>query len=504
MTVVVGGGITGLVAAYDLARAGVPTTLVEETDRLGGKIQTARIDGFLIEAGPDSFIRYPPDAVDLASELGLENALIRPSEPRAVHVLANGRLVRLPEGMGLGLPSRLGPLLSTDMFSLREKLRMGLDVVLPRGPLEGDIALGTLLRRRLGDPLVDRLAGPLLGGVYRTPIDELSLLAVAPRLRDAERDHRSLLLATLASRKTAATGEGESPFVTLAGGVGQLVDALVAELHRSDLVSVRMESTVVSLERREHGADVLLAGGETLRADAVVIAAPGPVSARLLEHPAPAAAEHIRSIPHSSAAVVSLAYDAGQFGSEFASHGFLVADGEQLAIDACTVSSRKWPGRAPQGKVLLRVFLGARRPSLLSATDAALVDAAHHDLAGVLGISGDPLLADVMRWHDCMPQYTVGHLDRVAAALSPLDGTPFVLAGAAYRGAGLPSCIAQGRSAAARAREVLEAGSVHGRGAGDRRSPAAAPGYGRSATAISSVATSDEISNSKDRKERLR
>ncbi len=472
--VVVGGGITGLVAAYELARAGVPTTLVEEADRLGGKIQTARIDGFLIESGPDSFIRYRPDAMALVQELGLEHALLPPSEPRTVHVRAHGRLVRLPEGMGFGLPSRLGPLLATEMFSWREKLRMGLDVALPRGPLEGDIGIGALLRRRLGDALVDRLAGPLLGGVYGTPIDELSLLAVAPHLRDAERAHRSLLLATLASQRSSVTRGRESPSVTLEGGVGQLVGALVEELGRSDCVSVRTGSEVVSVDRRQGGVDVLLAVGEVIRADAVVLAVPGPVAARLLQRPAPAAAEHVRSIPHGSTAVVSLGYGVGQLAAELATHGFLVAYGEPLVIDACTVSSLKWAGRAPCDTVLLRVFLGGRHSRFLAQEDAALARAAHHDLAGVLGISGQPLLAHVTRWHNCMPRYTIGHRDRAAAAHSSLDGTPFVLAGAAYRGAGLPDCIAQGRSAAVRARAVLEAVPVRPRGAGDRPSPAIA------------------------------
>lgn len=486
--VVVGGGITGLVAAYDLARAGVPTTLLEQTDRLGGKIQSTWIDGFLIESGPDCFVRYRREAVELVRELGLEHALRAPLEPRTVHVLANGRLVRLPEGMGLGLPTRLGPLLRTDMFSLREKLRMGLDVILPRGPLEGDIAIGTLLRRRLGNALVDRLAGPLLGGVYRTPIDELSLLAVAPRLRDAERDHRSLLLATFASQRTAEPGGGGSPFVTLAEGVGQLVDALVEELRASDHVRVRLGSTVVELERREDGADVVLDDGEAIRADAVVLTAPGPVSARLLKGFAPAAAKDVGSIPHGSTAVVSLAYKAEQFGSEVSSHGFLVGHGEPLAIDACTVSSLKWAGRAPRGTVLLRVFLGARRPRLLAAADDALVHAAHRDLAGVLGLAGDPLLTHVTRWHDCMPQYTVGHLDRVAAALSSLDGTPFVLAGAPFRGGGLPDCIAQGRSAAVRARAVFEAGRASRQGVGDPQGATAVAGYGLTAASMRVVA----------------
>ena len=496
--VVVGGGITGLVAAYDLARAGVPTTLVEETDRLGGKIQTTRIDGFLIESGPDSFVSFRPGAVGLARELGLEHALVRPLEPRVVHVLAKGRLLRLPEGMGLGLPTKLRPLVTTDMFSVRDKLRMGLDVVLPRGPLDGDVAVGTLLRRRLGDALVDRLAGPLLGGVYGTPIDELSLLAVVPRLRDAERDHRSLLLATLESQRTAANGGGGSPFVSLAEGIGQLVDALVAELHGSDRVTLRMGSTVASLDRREHGADVVLDDGETLRADAVVLATPGPVAARLLQRPAAAAAEHVESIRHGSTAVVSLAYRSDQFESDLSSHGFLVAHGEPLSIDACTFSSLKWPGRAPLGTVLLRVFLGARRPQLLAAADGALARTAHHDLAGVLGIRGDPLLTHVTRWRDCMPQYTVGHLDRVTAAFSSLDGTSFMLAGAAYRGAGLPDCIAEGRAAAARARAAYETRRSPGSDARPRHFAPTTAHYGLPAAAIG-VAADDRGPN--DRKD---
>ncbi|HSG84869.1 MAG TPA: protoporphyrinogen oxidase, partial [Candidatus Limnocylindrales bacterium] len=199
MTVlVVGGGITGLTAAHALGAAGLPTVLVEATDRLGGKVRTERTDGFLVETGPDSFISYRPAALELARELGLADAIIRPTEPRTVTVRIGGRFVRLPDGMGLVLPTRMRPFVTTRMFSPLEKARMGLDLVLPRR-LDGvDVAVGPFLRRRLGGALVDRLAGPLIGGVYGTPIDELSLDAVVPQLRGAEREHRSLLLASLA------------------------------------------------------------------------------------------------------------------------------------------------------------------------------------------------------------------------------------------------------------------------------------------------------------------
>ena len=215
---VVGGGITGLSAAHELGQAGIPTVLLEATDRLGGKARTETLDGFLIETGPDSFVSYRPAGIELCRELGLEGSIVGPNEPRSVHVRSGGRFVRLPEGMGLVLPTRIGPFITTPMFSPAEKLRMGLDLLLPRDRNRGDIGVGPFLRRRFGDALVRRLAGPLIGGVYGTPIDTLSLDAVVPQLREAERAHRSILLASLAQgrarqadsgAKTSVSGTGE-------------------------------------------------------------------------------------------------------------------------------------------------------------------------------------------------------------------------------------------------------------------------------------------------------
>ena len=215
MTVlVVGGGITGLASAYALGRAGITTLLIEGSRRLGGKIRTEEVDGFVIEHGPDSFVSYRPAGVQLCRELGLGDAVIRPQEPRTVFIRTDGRFRRFPEGMGLVLPTRFRPFMSSDLFSPLQKARMGLDLVLPRDGSQGDVAVGPFLRRRLGDALVDRLAGPLIGGVYGTPIDELSLDAVVPQLRESERRHRSLLLAALSdarARKRAATGAKPVP-----------------------------------------------------------------------------------------------------------------------------------------------------------------------------------------------------------------------------------------------------------------------------------------------------
>jgi oxygen-dependent protoporphyrinogen oxidase len=460
MTVlVVGGGITGLTAAYTLGRAGIPTTLVEAADRLGGKVRTESIDGFLVESGPDSFVSYRPAALELARELGLGEALIGPTQPRTVWIRSRGRFVQLPEAMGLVLPTRLGPFITTAMFSPLEKLRIGMDLVLPRDGLDRDVSVGAFLRRRLGGVLVDRLAGPLLGGVYATPIDELSLMAVVPQLRDAERRHRSLLLASLASGRAAKVGGSGSPFVTLAGGMGQLSGALVEAIERSRGVDVRMHSTAVALEGRRGGFDVRLATGELLRPEAVVLASPGPATAGLLDAIAPIAAAHVRSITHGSTAVVSLGYRLDQFSKPPAGHGFLVAKGEPLAIDACTLSSLKWAGRAPDGTVLLRVFIGSHSPAVLAGSDAELVALGKRDLALMMGVHGAPILARVARSMGQMPKYTVGHLERVAGASAALAGLPnLTIAGAAFRGVGVPHCVAQGRAAAAQVAQALSGG----------------------------------------------
>ena len=456
--VVVGGGITGLSAAYALGRAGVPTTLVEASVRLGGKVRTERVDGFLVESGPDSFIAYRPAALELCRELGLGDAIIRPADPRVVNIRAGGTFARLPDGIGLVLPTRLRPLVTTAMFSPLEKVRMGLDLILPRAKGDGDVAVGPFLRRRLGGALVERLAGPLIGGVYGTSIDELSLDAVVPQLREAEREHRSLLLASLAqgrARKRSGAAGG-SPFVTLAGGLGQLTDALGAALEASPSVIVRTGTKVAGLERKGAGFTIRLTGGERLHGDAVVLTGPAQVSAGLLEALAPSAADLLRSIPHGSTGVVSLGYRADQFPEPLVGHGFLVADGEPLSISACTWSSLKWAGRAPDGMVLLRAFIGSNAERLLAGPDAEVAAAARRDLTLTMGVRGDPVMTRVARWPAAMPHYTVGHLERVAAAFESLAGTPnLVLAGAAYHGVGLPDCIAQGRAAAAQVQRVL-------------------------------------------------
>ena len=464
--VVIGGGITGLAAAQSLGRAGIPTLLLEASERLGGKVRTERVDGFVIDHGPDSFVTYRPAAVRLATDLGLADRIVRPLEPRAVFIRTRGRLRRLPDGMGLALPTRLRPFVTTDLFTPIDKLRMALDLVLPRERRAGDLGVGPFLERRLGRALVDRLAGPLIGGVYGTPIDELSLDAVVPALRASERKHRSLLLASLAEgRARAATSRGEpasvetrpspaSPFVAMAGGTGELVDALAAALRAMPGMEVRTGVPVTGVDAERAGALVRLRGGEAIRAEAVIVATEGPVAAELLAGASPNAARAIRSIRQSTTTIVNLAYRADQLSSGVMGHGFLVADDEQLGISACTITSAKWANRAPEGTLLARAFvrsgLATAGDGAAPVDDAALVALAHRDVAATLGIRGVPVLTRIARFPRVMPQYTVGHLERVAMVENALAAAPAIrLAGASYRGAGLPDCIAQGEAAAA-------------------------------------------------------
>lgn len=441
---VVGGGIAGLAAAHAFARAGLDVALVEAAPRLGGKIATERGDGFIIERGPDSFLTARPAALALCREVGLGAEIVAPLEPHDVFVWHGGRLVRVPEGTGLGIPTRVRPFATSGLFSPREKLRAALELVVPsRRDDTPDESIGAFLRRRFGDAVVDRLAGPLISGVYGAGIDELSLLALMPRLREAEQRYGSLVRAGLAARRAAGPASGPL-LVTLARGMGALVDAIVARLS----ADVRLGAGVASLERAGTRYVARLDDGDRIAADVVVVACPAPAAARALADLVPLASAALGTLTYRGTAAVSLAYAASQLPAPLAGHGFVVPEGA-LAIAACTWSSAKWPGRAPTGAVLVRATVRDER--LLAAPDDAVVDAAHDAVARAMGIVGRPALARVARWAGAMPRYTVGHLDRIAAAECALAAHPgLALAGAAYRGSGLPDCIAQGEAAAAR------------------------------------------------------
>ena len=452
---VVGGGISGLVAARALARDGVSVTLVEAGPRLGGKVSTERIDGFVVEGGPDSFLASRPAAVALARELGLGDELVGTKDPRAVFIRHRGRLVPMPEGVGLVLPTRAMPFARTRLFSLREKLRMAKDLAWPRTLPDEDVAVGAFLRERLGSPLVERLAGPLVGGVYGTPIDELSLDAIIPTLRTAERDHRSLLLAGLADGRKMRAAIAARPadakslgaFVSLAAGMDTLTDAIVASL--GDLgADVRTGLGVRTLLRAGTSIAARFTDGTLERFDAVVLAVAAPVAATLLADEVPGASSALDQIPHGTSTVVTLAYPRERVAHGLVGHGYLVPAAEGGAISASTWSSEKWSGRAPEDAVLLRMFVRVEG-TWTSLPDEDLVAAARADAERTLGITGEPLVVRVARWSGSMPRYTVGHLRRVAAIDDAMTAWPsVVLAGASYRGVGLPDCVTGALAAA--------------------------------------------------------
>lgn len=472
--VILGGGITGLAAAYALLTdkrwrdLGFACTIVERDSRLGGKVQTEHVEGCLVETGPDSFLATKPWAADLCRALGLGDRLIGTLPGRAVYVASRGRLHPLPQGLMVGVPTRMRPMVGTSLLTPSEKARLALDLVLPRRPAGGDESMGSFIGRRLGRAAVDRLAGPLLSGIYAGDVDALSVVATFPQLRQWETEHRSVILAALRHRRSApAGGRAANPmFLGLAGGLRELIDALVTALRDATIMTGQ---PVVRVDR--HARDgtkspdqpgsyvVHLGDGRSLEATALLFTTPTFVTADLLAPLAPGATPLLRAIPYASTAAVTLAYQRAQVSHPLDGHGFVVARGEPLAITACTWVSSKWPHRAPPGIALLRCYLGsAGRDAIVEEDDERLVAAARVDLATTMGIQAVPLFTHVARWRRAMPQYLPGHLDRLEAIDAEVRHLPPVaLAGAGYRGIGLPDCIRQGTEAARRLVDTLGA-----------------------------------------------
>jgi oxygen-dependent protoporphyrinogen oxidase len=422
-------------------------------------IRTDRVSGFLLEGGPDSILAQKPEGVALCRELGLGESLVPTSVPRTVYVLRRGRLHSLPEGV-LGIPSRIGPFLRTGLFSWRGKLRMALDLVVPRGGGEGDESIASFLRRRLGQEAVDRLGQPLMAGIHSGDPERLSLRATFPRLDELEARHRSLLRGFRAAARAApgppaaATGFG-SALVSLGDGLGALVEALVAKLPPA---SLRPGVAVASVTRSGAGFSLRMADGATVAAPAVILAAPAPHAALMLAGLDRELADLLAAISFVSTAAVFLGYRRADVGHPLDGHGVMVPWTEGRRTNACTFFSSKFPGRAPAGHVLLRGFLGsARDPDVLRSSDAELAQIVREELGPLLGLRGEPVLARVYRWPLGTPQMEVGHLARMARIEARLaTGPGLLLAGAGLRGTGLPDCIADGRTAAAMTRAFLK------------------------------------------------
>ena len=464
--VVIGGGISGLAAAHRIlerSRAknlSPEILLIEASSRLGGIIKTERHERFLLEAGPDAFLSEKPEAVELAQTLGIADRLIETrGENRRSFIVRNGRLHPVPEGFQLLAPGRFWPFLTSRIFSLRGKARMALDLILPRrAEMNGasDESLAQFVRRRLGQEALERVAQPMVGGIYTADPEALSLRATMPRFLDMEREHRSLILAMWRARKTSeasrsqkSSGARYNLFLSFDEGMQTLVDAIAGELpHASVRLNTKAESLIFDEQANQWLVQV--STGEQIVADALCLALPSYSAAALLRETDALLARELEGIAYASSATVNMAFRREDIPHPLDGFGFVVPFVERRSIIACSFSSVKFEGRAPEGFVSLRAFLGgALQPEIYALDENEMLAATRCDLRDLLGIEREPLLSLVQKWPRSMAQYHLGHLERVERINQHLKRFPRLkLAGNAYNGAGIPDCIRSGWKAA--------------------------------------------------------
>jgi protoporphyrinogen/coproporphyrinogen III oxidase len=447
--VVIGAGIAGLAAAYELGRRDIRVRLLEAAPRVGGVILTERFDGWVVDAGPDSLLVQKPAGVALCRELGIADRLMSTLEPRTAYVLRDGHLHEIPEGSFLGFPIRASALVKSSLFTWAGKLRMAAEMVVPRGPDGDDESIAAFVRRRFGAEAAEYLAEPLLAGIHAGDAERLSVRALFPRLVHAEQQTGSVIRSFRALRMKPSP---QGAFVSLPGGIGELVDTLVTVL-RPGTIACSARATHL---RREATYVVESAAG-TFRARAVVLAVPAYAAASLLRGLDTTLAGLCDSVPYASTATVAFGYRREQIRHPMRGSGFVVPRVEPSPLLAATWVSSKWPGRAPRDCALLRAFLGGGRdPVRLDQSDDELTTIARRALEDALDINGEPLFGRLFRWSRHTPQYEVGHLERLAAIEQRVRSIPgMFLTGSGFRAAGIPDCIADAREVAAAAAQHI-------------------------------------------------
>ncbi|HUG14665.1 MAG TPA: protoporphyrinogen oxidase [Thermomicrobiales bacterium] len=442
---VVGGGIAGLTAAHTLRELGADVTLFEASDRLGGKIHTERVGELLIDSGPDSFLSSKPAALQLVERLGLLDSVVDTlPDGGGTFILRDGRLLPLPEGLTLLVPADFTQIARSPLLSPIGKARMALDLLIPPRYDDADESISSFVRRRVGNQAFERMAEPLLSGIYAGDADALSLLSTFPRLRDIEREHRGVIRGAISQKRQARsrpTGNGpkRTPFVSLRGGLGELIDALAARL---DPASVFLNAPVTRISRSSSGFEIE-ANGTTAAVDAILLAVPAPSASIALEQLDGEVAYALAGIAYVSSATVSLAFDARDVAGKQVGRGFVIPRAEGRTLTAVTWTSNKFGGRAPPGIALLRAFVGrAGNESPAFLPDDELIARACSELAVILDITAEPIVSRVYRWPNALPQYNLGHQERLARIDERIERLPGVaLTGAAYRGIGIPDCI---------------------------------------------------------------
>ncbi|GGJ92101.1 protoporphyrinogen oxidase [Lentibacillus kapialis] len=452
---IAGGGITGLSAAYYLQKEinekDLPyeVKLVEAGNRLGGKIKTTRRNGFVIEQGPDSFLSRKQPGIKLVRELGLSDQLVRNGTGQS-YVLVHNKLHKIPKGSYMGVPVNVRPFLSSGIFSATGKLRAGMDLVLSKGKT-GDQSLGGFFRRRFGNELVENLIEPLLSGIYAGDLDDMSIMATFPNFYQLEQKHRSLLKGlqkTMPDKKSQgkSTGKKQGMFYSFENGMETLVESLEETL--GDIVS--LGAGIDHVEKKEHGYHVLLSNGEVYKADAVVMATPHDTLPKLFSQYD--IFDELRDIPATSVANVTMAFDASAIKQDIDGTGFVVSRNSDFRITACTWTHKKWPNAAPEGKALVRCYVGGRSDqSVVDLSDDEITDIVQNDLSKTMSITAEPEFSVISRWKNAMPQYAVGHTERIANVRQNMQQKlpGIFLAGSSYEGVGIPDCISQGEKAVA-------------------------------------------------------
>ncbi|UKS27709.1 protoporphyrinogen oxidase [Paenibacillus sp. HWE-109] len=466
---IVGGGITGLSAAYYLKKRlesegkSFRLSIVEKSPLFGGKIHTLERDGFVIEKGPDSFLARKRPIIDLAYDLGLENELTG-TNPAAkkTYIVRQGKLHRMPPGLVLGIPTQMTPFMKTGLISPWGKVRAAMDLMKPKREAVTDESLGHFLERRLGKEVLERIVEPLLAGIYAGDTFKLSLKATFPQFGMMEQKHRSLILGMMANRKNVSEESAHLPahvrnsvFVTFKKGLQTLVSGLLEALQAVDL---RSGEGVAGIKKAGRQTEITFEDGHSEIVDGLILTTPTYQSARMLAH-VPAASV-LQKIDYISVANVIMAFDRKDIPFELDASGFLVPRSEGLTITACTLTSVKWLHTAPEGKVLLRCYIGrSGEQEWPNLSDDELISKAREDIRKLLGLEAKPLFTEVTRLMHSMPQYPVGHLEQLAQFRDALAvSLPGVfVTGAGFHGVGLPDCIRQGKEAAWQLADLNEA-----------------------------------------------
>jgi oxygen-dependent protoporphyrinogen oxidase len=457
---IIGGGIAGLATAYELSRRNVSFLVLEQRPRAGGVILSEQIDGFTIDGGPDSLIVQKREGIALCQEIGLGDRLVPTIPPRLAYIQRGGRLHALPAASIMGIPTKFGPFIRTGLFSWAGKMRMGAELFVPPKKDDEDESIGSFIGRRFGREAVEYLAEPLLAGIHAGDVDRLSMRSLFPRFVDAERKHGSLLRAF--RQPAPAPPSPDGVFRSLPGGLSEMVDALVKALPRD---SIALGANVETIEQAQDFG-VRVTNRAPVRARALVVAAPAYAAADLLRGVNADIAAACAAVPYASAATVALAFDRAAVTHPLTGSGYVVPRAENPAILAASWLSSKWPHRAPEGRVLMRTFIGgARDPRALDQPDAELVKLSLDALKPIVGITGPPLFSRVYRWNRANAQHDVGHLARMQSIDRALTKHPgLFVTGSGFRGVGVPDCIADGRKTGQAVAEFLttESSMAHG------------------------------------------